>query len=150
MDRARQYKRFEVVHVHQVLHQVIEVHLLGLIWKCVDLVGSFVAGKTCLTYLIELIERIQDQVSRVANGGGIRLIRLFVLVLLAPLLLLDPFSTSLALTIIVWETRPTLFRLSHHKAATPRMIRATTTGPAITPGLIDLPLELEGLGIHSI
>jgi hypothetical protein len=86
MDRARQYKRFEVVHVHQVLRLVIEVHPLGQVWKYVDLVGSFVAGKTCRICLIELIELIQDQVNRVANGGGIRLIRLYVLVLLVPLL----------------------------------------------------------------
>jgi hypothetical protein len=92
-DRARRYKRFEVVHVHRVLRLVIEVDPLVLVWKYVDLVGSSVAGRTCLTYLIEQIERIQDQVNRVANVGGIRLIRLFVLVLLVLLLLPDPFST---------------------------------------------------------
>jgi len=93
MGRARRYKRFEVVHVHQILRLVIEVHLLVPIWKYVDLVGSFVAEKTCLTCLIEQIEQIQDQVIRVANGGGILLIRLFVRVLLAPRLLPGPFST---------------------------------------------------------
>jgi hypothetical protein len=96
MDRARRYKRFEVVHVHQVLRLVIEVHPLVLVWKYVDLVGSFVAGRTCLTYLIELIEQIRDLVNRVANVGGTRLIRLYVRVLLIPLLLLDLFSTWLA------------------------------------------------------
>jgi hypothetical protein len=123
---------------------VIGAHPLGQVWKYVDLVDSLVAGKTCLTYLIERIERIQDQVNRVGNGGGILLIRLFVLVLLIPLLLLDLFSASSALCFQRWVDGHTLFRLSHHKAATPRMIRAATTGPAITPGLIDLPLELEG------
>lgn len=101
MGRARRYKRFEVVHVHQVLHLVIEVHHLVPIWKYVDHVGSFVAGKTYLTCLIEQIEQIQDQVNRVANEGGILLIRLFVLVLLAPRLLPGPFSTRLALSILV-------------------------------------------------
>jgi len=96
MDRARRYKRFEVVHVHQVPHQVNEVHPLVLVWKYVDLVGNCVVGKTYLTYLIEQIEQIQDQVNQVANVGGIRLIRLYVLVLRVPLLLLDPFSTRLA------------------------------------------------------
>jgi len=45
---------------------------------------------------------------------------------------------------------PTLFRLNHHRAATPNIIKAATTGPAMTPGLIDFPPELAGLGIHSI
>jgi hypothetical protein len=30
------------------------------------------------------------------------------------------------------------------------MIKAATTGPAMTPGLIDFPPELAGFGIHSI
>ena len=99
MDRARWYKRFEVVHVHQVLRLVIVVHPLVPIWKYVDLVGNCVVEKICLTCLIELIEQIQDQVNRVANVGGNRLILLFVLFLLVPRLWPSPFSTSLALWI---------------------------------------------------
>lgn len=55
----------------------------------------------------------------------------------------DPFSCDL-------DARLTLFRLNHQRATTPRMTKAATTGPAMTPGLIDLPPELAGLGIHSI
>jgi hypothetical protein len=86
--------------------------------------------------------------------GGIRQLRLFVLVELVPLLELDPFSIKSDIYPsfgILWdEGELTLFLLNHHKAARPSMTNAATTGPAITPGFTDFPPPPPPFGIHSI
>lgn len=117
-----------------------------------------VVGMIVLNDLIGQNERIQVLEILDEIGGEIQQLRPCVLFGRVLPLELGPFSTKRIseqsktqhlpghISIKRWLT---LFLLRYQSATTPRMTRAATTGPAMTPGLIDLPPELAD-GIHSI
>jgi hypothetical protein len=145
MGRKRDYDYCFDYRYHPNLDQEIEPlgpngkHVVIVIWSCIVL-------KIDLT---SQTSPNQDQVNQVVNSSGNQQLRLYVLFLPILPLLPNPFSALSALSHLR-NSGLTLFRLNHHNAATPSMIKAATTGPAMTPGLIDFPPELAGFGIHSI